>query len=543
MPFEPAQPVGERLRFRPQLSAPAMRDHGEWLTPTRQGSAGLSPFQTALRRSTFLDSGKNANPFTPRVDRALSPVGSRPLARRGTALAATARPASLYPAEPAWGAATESSAPLALAPSAGAVFDEYPPLGGVGGWPSGGPAAIGALAAAPDGMLGVDSGPRSPFARPKSPAPRSASPHRNSKKLPSFLLGAAQYPPDTGRSSIPSAAAPLLDIPSPPTLAKSPLTSRPVSPHFSRRLSGFGSNDMLSGAYRSSAAATAGRAPAGAASSLDDAPPVVALDDLDSENPDGFAGGDRSSAGVGGADAGPFALPRGAGNAGSRPQHVSSDDAGSEQDYNDVRIRAVVVSDLPAGTESRAVNHFREFGEILAFSAVPAAADSLALLFAEPWQAQQAIAQADGAGRILLGERILARIDSADAQCTSLLFRQVFPTRALPRSAAPPPTDSMSFAEALYAQSPRKRPAPPPPIGARSRFDGVQGSAYKRRPGVGSPFRQQKQLTARPGPGAATSTMMASSDGLSGSVLKAPAGAARPRNGLVQSALDILFGW
>ncbi|KAJ2795567.1 hypothetical protein H4R21_005056 [Coemansia helicoidea] len=545
MSFQPVQPVGERLRFKPHLPASAMRGSGEWLTPTRQGNATLSPFQTALRRSTFVESGKSANPFTPRADRALSAAGPHTLGRRNTV-----RSASLLAPEPVGGVAVEAGAPPAPLPgSASAVVDEYPPLGGVGSWPLGAaPAVLAAgLGAVPDG---TDAGSRSPFARPKSPAPRSASPHRNSKQLPSFLLGAslapkppsssALYSPDTARPSLPSATSPLFDISPMPTSAKSPMTAHPASPHFSRRLSGFGSNDMLSGAYRSSVAVAA----AGVASSLDDAPPVMALDDLDADGPDGVARGENNDSGVaGGVSAGPFALPHGgAGARGGRPQQSAADDASSEQDYNDVRVRAVVVSDLPPGAESGAVNYFREFGEILAFSAVPAVAGRLALLFSEPWQAQQAIAQADGAGRILLGGRILTRVEWADAQCTSLLFRSVFPTRALPRSAAPPPADSLSFSEALYAQSPRKRPAPHAPAAGQPLLEAAQDSASKRRAGVGSPFRQHRQPAARPGPGAAASTVMASSDGLSGAVLKGGA-AARPRNGLVQSALDILFGW
>ncbi|KAJ1727691.1 hypothetical protein LPJ61_004439 [Coemansia biformis] len=566
MSYVPTQPVGERQRFQSHLSVSGMRGRGEWLTPTRQGGSAPSPFQTALRRSTFLESGKNANPFTPRADRGMSPAGSRPLARRNTALSAAARGArsSLHQVELPGSGATTSFTPGTQLPLASVAAGEYPPLGGVGGWPSDSLAVTGAPADltapfAADGAFGGDPGSRSPFARPKSPAPRSASPRRNSKKLPSFLLGgplaskpsgiSTIYPPDTARSSIPTSSTLAFDIPSGLPSAQTPLSSRPVSPHVARRLSGFGSNDMLSGAYRSSSNAAASRAAAGTVSSLDDAPPVMTLDDMDADIADGFTRNEEGldGAGVGaGADADLFALPAGSAGAGSRPQQGGAGEAASDdQDYNDVRIRAIVVSDLPAGTESSTVNYFRGFGEILAFSAVPAAADTLALLFSEPWQAQQAIAQGDGSGRILLGGRVLARVDWADAQCTSLLFQRVFPGCPLPRAAVPPPADSLTFAEALYAQSPRKRPAPQSLAGGRSRVDAMQESAAKRRAGVGSPFRPHKQLAARPGlamAGAAMSTVMAPSDGLSASVLKTPA-ATRPRNGLIQSALDILFGW
>ncbi|KAJ2782830.1 hypothetical protein H4R18_002041 [Coemansia javaensis] len=561
MSHPPAQPVGERIRFQPSIPPPGARGRGDWLTPARQGAAASSPFQAALRRGTLLESGKSANPFTPRVDRSAAPAEPRPLAWRGTA----GRTSGSYRLDQLGGVAAEAGI---RSPLAGAAA-EYPPPGGAGAWPSDRPPALGiaggsaAPAAASDGgALAGDAGPRSPFARPKSPATRPASPHRSAKKLPSFLLGAAPaakspaastpYAPDTALS-IGSPSAPFFDAASPRTATHGPASSRPMSPRFTRRLSSFGSNDMLSGAYRSTTGSAASHA-AGAAAALDDAPPTLTLDDMDAEHAGGF-----SNAGL--ADADVFAaLPEssglgapGCGELG--PGHADSGDAASsEQDYEDVRIRAVVVGDLPAGAEASALSYFRSAGEILAFRPVPATAvaGSLALLFAEPWQAQQAIARGGDAGRVLLDGRILVRVDWADAQCTSLLFCQVFPGRPLPKAATQPPPESLTFSQAVYSQSPRKRPAPLPPAAGRLRAGSVQESPAKRRAGVGSPFRQQRPLAPRAGSAAAapaasslsSSTTMVPSDGLSGapSVLRAP-GAAKPRNGLIQSAMDILFGW
>ncbi|KAJ1833358.1 hypothetical protein LPJ63_002830 [Coemansia sp. RSA 2711] len=546
MSYLPTQPVGERVRFQSQMSTPGLHGASDLLTPTRPGSGtATTPFRTTLRRSALLEPEPHANPFTPRVDRGLSPAGSRLLARRTTTLTSSSsstaangaaggdRMSSLYQTDtPAPGRAADSGMQGVQSTQPFAAT-EYPALGGVGGWPA-------------DSAAFNDSepSPKSPFSRPKSPAKRSASPHRNSKQLPSFLLGSMQpakspgastsYVSDSARSGGSTAAVSIFSIPS-----AQPLSSRPVSPRVSRRLSGFGSNDMLSSAYRSSSSAAASRV-GGAASSLDDAPPILTLDDMDVEQP----GSDRLAAQPAETDVFDVSPERSV--AGARSLDAADaavkaqvSEEMSEQDYNDVRVRAVVVSDLPPRAESNTLNYFRSFGEILAFSAVPAgtATDRLALLFSEPWQAQRAVAQADAAGQILLDGRIVARVDWADAVCVALLFTQVFPGRPLPSAAAPARPDTFTFSQTIYAQSPRRQP-PAPPRG-RSRVEAVQESELRGTASPGSPFANRRALP-RSTP-ASASTVMATASAQA-SVLNSSA-PPKPRNGLLQSVLDILFGW
>ncbi|KAJ1858621.1 hypothetical protein GGH12_000544 [Coemansia sp. RSA 1822] len=536
MSYLPTQPVGERVRFQSQM--PGSMHSNDLQTPTRQGNTVSSPFRTTLRRSTYFEPESKANPFTPRVDRGLSPAGSRMLARRSTTLgtARTAR-SSLYMTDTPATSAAESNKQLPFATTA-----EYPALGGVGGWPVGNSVTTSAPLNSTLALAAgeTEQGSKTPFSRPKSPATRSASPHRNAKKLPSFLLGSMQsvkssgtstpYPPDTALSANSTAGVTIYSIPS----AQAPQSSRPVSPRVSRRISGFGSNDMLSSAYRSSGAGSSRGV--GPASSLDDAPPIVTLDDMDMEHP-----GDRMQENDGLADTDVFAMQidGSAMNGGHQQTAIDgSNAAGNEQDYSDVKARAVVVSGLPANTESSTLNYFRSFGEILAFSGVPGAADSLALLFSEPWQAQRAVAQGDSSGRILLDDRIVARVDRADAPSVSLLFKQVFPGRPLPSSAAPPVTESFTFSQAIYAQSPRRRPAASAPAHGRSRIEAVRDIEPRSSASAGSPFRHKQVLThSTP---ASNSTVMASANGQA-SILSSSA--PKPRNGLLQSVLDILFGW
>ncbi|KAJ2586674.1 hypothetical protein IWW49_003887 [Coemansia sp. RSA 1797] len=534
MSYLPTQPVGERVRFQSQM--PGSMHSNDLQTPTRQGNT-MSPFCTTLRRSTYFEPESKANPFTPRVDRGLSPAGSRMLARRTTTLgtARTARSRLNITDTASNGAEGSKQVPFA-------ATGEYPALGGVGGWPVGSSVTTSAPLNSTLPAGESEQGSKTPFSRPKSPATRSASPHRNAKKLPSFLLGSMQsvkssgantpYPPDTALTANSTAAVTIFSIPSANPSTQAPL-SRPVSPRVSRRISGFGSNDMLSSAYRSSGAGSSRGV--GPASSLDDAPPIMTLDDMDMEHP-----GEHMRENDGLADTDVFAMQTdgSATNVGHQQTAIDSNAAGNEQDYNDVKARAVVVSGLPANTESSTLNYFRSFGEILAFSGVPGASDTLALLFSEPWQAQRAVAQGDSSGRILLDDRIVARVDRADAPSVSLLFKQVFPGRPLPSSAAPPVTESFTFSQAIYAQSPRRRPAASAPTHGRSRIEAVREVEARSSGSAGSPFRH-KQVLTHSAP-ASTSTVMASENGQA-SVLSSSA--PKPRNGLLQSVLDILFGW
>ncbi|KAJ2451384.1 hypothetical protein EV183_003661 [Coemansia sp. RSA 2336] len=551
MSFLSTQPVGERVRFQSQLPVSGQRNSGDLLTPTRQVGSISSPFRTSLRRGELLEPNLRSNPFTPRVDHGLSPAGSRLLPRRSLTLGTNNRPnrsSNLYQTEtPAPSTAQVSGIQGASSPYV-SVAAEYPNLGGIGGWPTDNTTKA-ALSSNTD-LPGADQGPKSPFSRPKSPAPRSASPHRNSKKLPSFLLGSLQsgkstgsntpYPPDTALSANTTAAVTIYSIPSANPSGPSPVSSRPVSPRFSRRLSGFGSNDMLSSAYRASGTA-GGTSRAGAsASSLDDAPPIMTLEDMSNEDHSGLLRANDATM-MGTAEADVFAMDSSTRTQFNESQQIADSEKDSnERDYNDVAIRAVVVSGLPPKTESSTLNYFRSFGEILAFSMMPTASDSLALLFSEPWQAQQAVAQGDSNGRIILDNRIVARVDWADAACVSMLFKQVFPNCPLPSSAAPAASGESSLSQTIYAQSPRKRPAAPTSTPGRSRVAEIVETERRAAAGPGSPFRQNKRALPS-GTLPSSSTMMAatSAQPTTSNTAMLP----KPRNGLLQSVLDILFGW
>ncbi|KAJ2643731.1 hypothetical protein GGF44_001019, partial [Coemansia sp. RSA 1694] len=519
MAYAPAQPVGGRMRFPPPplgqsspspFSPAGQRGRTELLTPTRPGgnsNVASSPFRTSLRHSACFEAESNANPFTPRLERGVSAAGggARTLGRRGTLLGTASAAKGVRVSD--YGLDSVDGSGFGGGLESLTMSGDFASMG-AGAWPTepahamhiAGAGLSGSNAGSGGGGGAADTAIKSPFgSRPKSPAQRSASPRRRTK-LPSFLLGSAQL----SRSPAKSSAVHLQDSELSPTTPNNPSApmfglgspkiqtplsaNHPISP---RRLSGFGSNDMLSSAYMSSMPPN----PRVTASALDDAPPIMTLEDMDLDHDDPFV---RASDG---ADADPFFASS---HGGARPMadgaRTSSDDgdAISEDEYDNVRVRSVVVRGLPAETESSALNYFREFGELLAFAVVPSG--GLALLYSEPWQAQRAVGQADTSGRVLIGGRTLASIAWADEACVSVLFAQTFPHLALPRSAEPPATESFTLAETIYAQSPQSRTVrqPQQPRGG-SRLSAVQAadSNKGRSGGASSPFKQSQSLYAR----------------------------------------------
>ncbi|KAJ2542167.1 hypothetical protein EV175_006079 [Coemansia sp. RSA 1933] len=564
MSFAPTQPVGGRVRFPQQpgssLSPGLQGNTSDFFTPARPNTVVSSPFRTVLRRTAHAESEPSANPFTPRPDRVASPVGSRSAARRSTAgLGTVTRSAKGTSYQNglertpgsrlslAWGANSEN---VALS-----AHDDN--IGGVGAWPAdtylrGGASTLGLDSAS--GMAG-DGSSVTPFGRPRSPVPRSASPHKSSKKLPSFLLGSTQavkspttatpYQPDSALKSAALTSTSIYGLSSAATPAQIPLSSHPISPRVSRRLSGFGSNDMLSSAYKSSTKAATSRGASGSVVSLEDAPPVMALDEMDDDKHGVFLNGESIGNSAKSDEVDPFvsaADPFGSIHTSSKPQGEA---ATGDQDYEDVKVRSILVGGIPAESESTVLNQLRVYGEVLAFSVAPIEPNSLAVLYSEPWQAQRAIAQGGNAGRILIGDRTVVSVSWADAESTAVLFKQVFPGRTMPESATQPSTDSFTLSQTIYAQSPRKRThSSAQPLGG-SRLDKIRETdvtRINRTVGSNSPFRQ-KQFTGM-GRASAPDTTSASesSGGASTSALRAQT-APRPRNGLLQSALDILFGW
>ncbi|KAJ1796841.1 hypothetical protein LPJ59_003503 [Coemansia sp. RSA 2399] len=554
MSYAPTQAVGGRVRFPQQpgssLASGLQGNTNGFSTPTRQSTIVSSPFRTVLRRSAHVEPEPSVNPFTPRPDRVASPVGSRSAARRNITGNGYHGGLERTPGTRLSLARGGSSENVSIS-----AHDDD--IGGVGAWPTdtylrGGAATLGI-----DGSSGMGGEGTSitPFGRPRSPAPRSASPHKSTKKLPSFLLGSTQtaksptsgtpYQPDSALTSASLTTSSMFGLPSAGSSAQLPLSSRPISPRVSRRLSGFGSNDMLSSAYKSSTITSTRRGASGSVASLEDAPPVMTLDDMDEDKHGVFLNGEHIGDTSASEDADPFvtnADPFGSLQA-SKAQGGST--ASGDQDYEDVKVRSVLVSGIPAESESNVLNQFRVYGEVLAFSVAPSEANSLAVLYAEPWQAQRAIAQGGNAGRILIGDRTVVTISWADVESTVALFKQVFPGRAAPESVSQPSTKSFTLSQTIYAQSPRKRPlSSAQPLGGVSRVDKIREtevSRINRAAGTNSPFRQQ-QFAAMRGFGARDSTSASASSGAPMSVLKAQT-APRPRNGLLQSALDILFGW
>ncbi|KAJ1737884.1 hypothetical protein LPJ72_000039 [Coemansia sp. Benny D160-2] len=570
----PAQPVGDRVRF-PQPSASSRSSglhgsNGDLFTPARPNTVVSSPFRTVLRRTARVDPEPSVNPFTPRPDRAASPVSTRPIARRNT----TGLGTGLRSGKGAgYLTGLDKTPSLRLSLSRGNSSEDADAsmrddrIGGVGAWPTetfygGDPSTLG-LGGTSSAMPGDDT-PITPFGRPRSPAPRSVSPHKTTKKLPSFLLGSTQtakpatsatpFQPDSALTTASQAPSSVYGIPSAVSTARLPLSSHPISPRVSRRISGFGSNDMLSSAYKSSAITAGGGGASGIAASLEDAPPVMTLDDMDEDKHDAFLSDEDTGAATQNGRAGSFAAaadpfasiqePRSA-EAGPNAADGAGKATSGDKDYDDVKLRSIVVAGIPAESESGVLNQFRVYGEILAFAVSPVGPNSLAILYSEPWQAQRAIAQGGNAGRILIRSRNVVSVSWADAESIAILFKQVFPGRAVPESVAQPSTRSFTLSQTIYAQSPRKRPlSSAHPSDGGLRIDKIRETEVTRngrQAGSSSPFRQQ-QFSSMGRLGTRETTGASTSLGASGSVLRAQT-APRPRNGLLQSALDILFGW
>ncbi|KAJ1965549.1 hypothetical protein GGI12_000690 [Dipsacomyces acuminosporus] len=564
MSYASTQPVGGRVRFPPPPSSRG----SEFLTPTRQGGSRLnSPFRTALRNSTQFEPESNANPFTPRLERGVSPASSyHALSRRNTTIGMTGGTtlsrggrSNLYQPD-----MLDNAGSTRTSFTSDTTHSEYDMLRGVGGWPVDAAASESGYAAsskanrastASEGSITGDFSAPTPFARPKSPAPRPASPRQISKKLPSFLLGSMQQSKSPARGSSFQADSAAASVAQP----QAPQVTPPgISPRASRRLSGFGSNDMLSSAYGSAANTRAAQKP-GLASTMDDAPPIMTLDDLDIDQSNVFSSNGTSDASASALDMDVFTtqrtvhgipepLQRRSGN------HIHGDEDegdvfGDDQDYSDVNIRSVSVFGLLPETESDVLNYFRGFGDILAFAVVSSRNSTLALLYSEPWQAQRAIAQGGSGGRILMGNRMVVGIDWATEECVELLFRQVFPERKLPPSAAPLKNKPATFSESIYAQSPqaaRKRSsmASTLPLGTGAYVDRVRemGGGGAGAAG-GSPFRHRQQQQSTRDNAARAPAASAGAVRNGSSVMLASSSTPKARNGIIQSALDILFGW
>ncbi|KAJ2871778.1 hypothetical protein FB639_004429, partial [Coemansia asiatica] len=488
------------------------------------------------------DNAPVSNPFAPRFDRATAAAaatanGSHALARRSATIGAAASRRSrggltigVDSAEDAYDSGTASLSKR-----------NYGDISSIGAWSSSDNQGSNL------GVPGVFAGEstRAHFSRPRSPAPRSASPHQGSKKLPSFLLGSAQplkspgtatsaFAPDSALSSVPVTANSTISIASsarPPVHL--PLSSRPISPRTSRRLSGFGSNDMLSAAYSSSAAR--------GAAALDDAPPIMTLDEIDTPKDNALISSNnrtlRSSSQrmMEGKD--PFAM-HSAGSADTGAK--SSNDAENDKDYNDVKIRSIVVSGLPDETENSTLNFFRGFGEILAFEVIPTlSTNSLAILYSEPWQAQRAIGLADANGRVLLAGRTLLKVSFADEVAVNILFSQVFPGRTVPKFGSSPVTGSMTLSETLYSQSPRMPRSSAEPLADKRSFSNTPSTRVGMSSRGGTPFRAS--TSSRPFSASEGSALASSAAAPSAGCVFKSQPAPRARNGLLQSAIDILF--
>ncbi|KAJ1806982.1 hypothetical protein LPJ75_004919 [Coemansia sp. RSA 2598] len=552
MSFGQPQQVGGRVRFstfEQQASGRLGRDNE--LIGNRKINTFDSPARTSIRQRTRFDNAPVSNPFAPRFDRGAAAAGSHALTRRSATIGAAASRRSRGELTIGVGSAEDAfvSRRASLTNRAGQSRREYGDIGGVGAWPASD--AQGSDLGA-SGMFAEDNA-RTHFPRPRSPAPRSASPHQGSKKLPSFLLGSAQplkspgtatsaFATESALSSVPVTANSTISIASSarPSMHM-PLSSRPMSPRTSRRLSGFGSNDMLSAAYSSSAAGAGSSLSSAArgAAALDDAPPIMTLDEIDTPKDDEFACPENRtmhSSSMRAKSEDPFAAH---GADGADTGATGSENAKSDRDYNDVKIRSIVISGLPDETENSTLNFFREYGEVLAFEVIPTlSTNSLAILYSEPWQAQRAIGLADASGRVLLAGRTLLRVAPADEASVNLLFAQVFPDRPVPKPGSSPVTRSMTLSETLYSQSPRMAMSPAQPLADRRSFSNTPPAGTS----MASPFRAgtSSRPFGRASEGAALAPTAAVAS--AGSVFKSQP-APKARNGLFQSVVDVLFGW
>ncbi|KAJ1949945.1 hypothetical protein FBU59_000916 [Linderina macrospora] len=502
------QQVGGPVRLP---ATPGSRKRNDFLTPTRPRNNAAAELNTARRLLTQYNSITSYNPFTPRNDRGAIPATRAHSLLRHSPMTNTGRRASQHQS-------------LANSLSGTAALSEYGQLGGsgLGAWPKESVLGSGQLGEAANAV---------PFARPKSPGPGSPRPANN--VLPSFLMGGVQLPKPPAQSGTFAGESGMatqtgsffngLGAHQPTGIANSGSTpaSQPkiISPRSTRRLSGFGSNDMLSGAYK------AGGGSAKTAAPPEDAPPVVALDDVD------WSG--TAQARIKALVRHNIEVPAKKSVEREEPQPAENSDVDGpitdEQMYDDVKIRSVMALDLPADSESGVLSFFREFGHIMSFTVVPGKTSTLALLYSEPWQAQRVVSQADSEGKLRVGPKRKVRIDWASGECVDLLFTQLFPDRKLPYEDDAPPTtssidSSMSLAQKLQTQTPRAQRAARTPT-------------VNRTPARDSPFRrntdQQNQPTGAVAPQPPT---------VSNSVLRQPP-LPKPRNNLLQTAMDVVFGW
>ncbi|KAJ1940763.1 hypothetical protein EC988_006942, partial [Linderina pennispora] len=186
----------------------------------------------------------------------------------------------------------------------------------------------------------------------------------------------------------------------------------------------------------------------------------------------------------------------------------------NEQLYDNLTIRSVMVLDLPNNTEYGVYNSFREYGRITSFTVVSQGKTStLALLYSEPWQAQRVVSLADCEGKLRVGPKRKVRIGWANAECVDHLFMKLYPDRQLPfedDALSPNSTDegSLSLTQRLQMQTPRARRA----ARMASIMNGLEVA----------PRRLAHMANA--------------------SVVRQPP-PPKPRNGVFQTALDLIFGW
>ncbi|KAJ1675742.1 hypothetical protein EV182_000673 [Spiromyces aspiralis] len=551
MPNTSSQKVGGRIRFpAPPNSAPrtnnATSTGFSYASPaTLRNTTGQSNATAGL--STPSQFGRNTdNPY----QYPFSPAIVTPYNATSTPTTTAAVVDNATTATPSLGISGFSTSPGTRSgfPAASATYSL--------GQRSTSPVLASSGAASYDRMVGLTS-PVS-FRSPSQSQYLGTSPRspvqQPPKELPPFLLSTAQ-----GRLPALSSSRIAGDFSSPqqhmdyefqtgaslysPHSAASPM--RPSSSHSLRRKDSFGTNDMLSSVARFGQQQTADATSLG-----DDAPPVISLNDMDmvidvpsprlsystkpfAFEPDPFLESSSASSMFGD----PRDLGRhGSGVVGAFPQAAQGD----TDIIDDIYQRCIMVSGIPSNLESRTLETFQELGRVVDFVVDPERSpNSMVIVFSEGWHVRRILSWAlDNRGRVMLRDSSHSvRVDQINDQWIDILIPR---WRGLGTTAngggsnddsttKRPPSRALSstsfLADGHHPQHDKS--------GQDSLISiptSVASPRTKLRSSSQATPQATRKLESAPlaknvhAPGTNTTPM-------------------KPRNGIIQSAMDVLFGW
>ncbi|KAJ1912819.1 hypothetical protein H4219_005460 [Mycoemilia scoparia] len=224
---------------------------------------------------------------------------------------------------------------------------------------------------------------------------------------------------------------------------------------------------------------------------------------------------------------------------------------------------SLLVSGIPSNAESLVLDTFQDLGKVVDFVVEPRITpSSMVIIFAETWSVRRILSQAmDTRGRVMLrsGSHSV-RVDQITEPWVELLMdwwmRSNNYNNAKKTSTLPPPSAPQTAYSDLERQRRQTYQESSSPFGGGSSGGGPNGSLISIPTNVPSPNRG-RSLTTTTNPGASSSTFSRTMVANSGKSLEPAAfiggeritgpGAAttpmKPRNGIIQSAMDVLFGW